>query len=155
MSAALGGSLVFLGLVAVTLVLLIVRLWRGESKVAETLEIGFAATPFRGDVKHGMVRGIVPLAAQIVFIIATVVSAVAGMSSWHGGTKLTPLMLIALANLIAMLVAFVLHFSVIYFNRPRWLVPPFMRHEPGVIEGRRQVARMEPPSTPRRTGKRK
>jgi hypothetical protein len=151
-SPALILALAFIAVCVVVGAMLSVRLWRGEEKVARMLETGFAATPFGPDVKRGMVRGIVPLIMSLMSIGAAVLFAVAGMKDWHGGTKLTPLIITACSFFALYVICFVLHFCIIYFNKPIWLVPPFMRRELGMFKGRRQAMDIEQqPSTRSRT----
>lgn len=139
MSIALGLSLAFLLLCVVTLGIVASRVWRGDTKAAQTLELGFSIVPCGSDVKRGMVRGVVPLVLSLVFTMVSVVSFVIATTTWSGGSKFTPWSFTAACSLGAMLVAYALHLCVIIFNKPRLLVPPPLRDDPGVIAGRRPV----------------
>ena len=139
MSIALGLSLAFLLLCVVTLGIVASRVWRGDTKAAQTLELGFFLVPCGSDVKRGMVRGIVPLALSLASTMIATVSAVIAMTTWSGGSKSTPRAFAAGCSLGTMLVAYALHLCVIFFNKPRLLVPPSLREDLGVIAGRRPV----------------
>ena len=139
MSIALGLSLAFLLLCVVTLGIVASRMWHGDTKVAQTLELGFYLVPCESDVKRGMVRGVVPLVLSLVFTMMSVVSLVIATTTWSGWNKFTPWSFTAGCSLGAMLVASALHLCVIFFNKPRLLVPPSLRDDPGVIAGRRPV----------------
>lgn len=139
MSVALGLSLAFILFYAVALGAVASKMWHGDVKAARSLELGLSILPVRSDVRRGAVRGIVPLLLSLVFAMITLVLMVIAMETWSGGSKFTPWTFTAWSALGAVLMFWVLHLCVIFFNRPRLLVPPSLKDDPGVFAGRRPV----------------
>ena len=109
------------------------KVWKGDEKAVGTIVTGFSTFPFASNTKRGMARGIVPLTAQLFFLMVAVISAVVGMSGGHRG-QLTPGLAVALVAFAGALVSFGLHLAVIWFNRPSFLVPPSMRADLGIFQ---------------------
>jgi hypothetical protein len=122
-----GASLIFaLLFLGVIYVLVAPKVWRGESGLDGN-------TPpqwwFLGDALwRGIARAYL---ATVPFLLA--MFAGAAVAEFAGDEDLG--MTIAAA---ALLVGAIVHFSIVLFNRPRALVPPHLRGEPGALEERRQ-----------------
>ena len=102
------------------------RLWHSPRNADYMLF--FIRRLFSEQVRHGAVRGLLPLAIGNALAAAGVLDV--GIS--HPTTGKPDAGEIAAAVLFGlMLVTFALHATIILFNRPRWLVPPHMRRERG------------------------
>ena len=130
-------AVMFLILAVTVMASIVARIWRGDARTERKLAQAFAGFPFGPDVQRGMVRGILVLAFQMALTLAAVVTAAIGMAAWHGGSKFTPLMMLAMLFLVGAMVSFAVQLSIIWLNRPRHLVPPHLRDEVGVRAGRR------------------
>jgi hypothetical protein len=105
------------------------RLW-GNPGYLDRMMLASRVLPFRQDVRRGAVRGAVPLSAALALAAAGVlVFAVFRPAPGRpGGGAVAVVACFAL-----MLIAFGFHFAIIWFNRPRWLVPPHMRADEGTL----------------------
>jgi len=102
-------------------------LWHRDRRLPKNLVTGVY---FSRAVHYGVERAMLPMAAFGVFLAAAVL-----ISPWSGAgnSHLTGarwwLGVIAASGIC---VSMGLTFAIIYFNRPRWIVPPFMRSEQGI-----------------------
>lgn len=139
MNVGIAFSLAFLIAVVAFLTVVASKIWKGDERATEKLLRSFAGMPFDITVRRGMVRAVVPLLAQLTATLGAVVFALIGMATWHGGSKFTPLMVVALSLLVLAVLTFLVQISIIWFNRPRWLVPPPLRGDVGTITARRRM----------------
>lgn len=139
MSAWLVVVLMGLPLMIAALALQTLRLWRGQAEVARRMEIGLGAAPLRPDVRRGVVRGAAAQMLALVFLLGAGITAHLAQSTWHGGSKITPLSMTAVGALVGLVVSVGLLLSVIWFNKPGLIVPPFMRDELGVRPARKAM----------------
>jgi len=101
-------------------------LWHRDRRLPKNLVSGVY---FSRAFHYGIERAMLPMAAFGVFLAAAVL-----ISPWSGAgnSRLTGahwwLGVIAAGGIG---VSMGLTFAIIYFNRPRWMVPPFMRSEQG------------------------
>jgi len=102
-------------------------LWHRDRRLPKNLVTGvFFSRAFH----YGIERAMLPMAACGVFMTAAVL-----ISAWTGAgnSQLTGarwwLGVIAVSGIT---VSVGLTLAIIYFNRPRWIVPPFMRSEQGI-----------------------
>lgn len=105
------------------------RLWRQPGYV-ERLMLGSRILPFSQDFRRGAARGAFPLSIGVGLAAAGVLTFTIFRPP-HG--RVTGGAIAAVACFGLMLAAFALHFSIIWFNRPLWLVPPHMRADHGTI----------------------
>jgi hypothetical protein len=110
-----------------------VRVWRGDEKAVRAAISPSPGFPTDGVTQRGVARGTVLLAAQAHLLLVVFVGGVLGMRGAHPGEP-TPGVLIAAAALAAFLVSFGLLLSIVWFNRPKFLVPPGMRDEIGIFQ---------------------
>jgi hypothetical protein len=131
-----------------------VRQWRGHGRpLSYWMRTGLTDA----QAKAGYDRGTLVLGATTAcFTVLLGGSAIFGVPG-----KSTPAAGIAVycVAIAGILVTVVLFGSIFYYNRPRSLVPPRLRGQPGALEGRRQErAARRPargPGEPQRTGRRK
>ena len=108
-------------------------LWRGESaeRIERQLRPGW---PWGGSALKGWIRSLpaAVLAGWSMFLLALI-----GVASSNGflieGSPLRPLGYLALPAIGMMIIGFVHMVTVILFNRPKYLVPPSLRKEPGLV----------------------
>jgi hypothetical protein len=101
------------------------RVWRGETELDGSDPP--AAWPLSEVVWRGVVRSAAawwPLWALFFFAGALASDAPSGSTRQTVGM---------LTGLVALLLAFAIHIPVLLFNRPRWIVPPRLRDEPGAL----------------------
>jgi hypothetical protein len=113
------------------------RHWRGESRLTGAdPPLWF---PFSEPVWRGVVRSYVVWAPAIALFVGG--SVVAGFST-EGSAAYNAGMAAASVGLFG---GSALHFAILFFNRPRFLVPPGLRDEPGALaawrSARQDVAR--------------
>jgi hypothetical protein len=132
-----------------------VRLWRGHGRsLSSWIRTGGL---FDAHALAGYDRGILVLG--VTFACFTVLLGGAAALGMPG--KSTPAAEIAVycVAIAGILVSITLFGGIYYFNRPKSLVPPGLRDQPGVTEGRRRdrAGRRAARATrqPQRTGKRK
>jgi len=103
-----------------------VVLWHRDRRLPKNLT---RAPYFSRAFHYGVERAMLPMAAFGVFLAAAVlISPWSGASSQLSGARWW-LGVIAAGGLT---VSVGVTFAIIYFNRPRWIVPPFMRSEQGI-----------------------
>jgi hypothetical protein len=103
-----------------------VVLWHRDRRLPKNL----TRAPYFSEAFHyGAERAMLPLAAFGVFLAAAVcISPWSGASSQLSGARWWLGVIAASGLTVSMGVTF----AIIYFNRPRWIVPPFMRSEQGI-----------------------
>jgi ACR3 family arsenite efflux pump ArsB len=108
------------------------RSWRERFSYAYRMRL----VPLPDDFKTGMERAFAVASAFFYLLCATGVAVLATPS----GASSTPLWAgVLLAVLIVLvLLSVALMFAIIWFNRPRFLVPPHMREQPGTVGSRRR-----------------
>ena len=124
-------ALVIGGVIAIAGWVNLPKYWRGQQ--AETLKHGFAVWAILGDgVRRGVVRALLPAMIGfnfgVLFYALNEWSQVATGSTGEVVDRLTDGF--AIAALVMMMVPF---FGVILFNRPKFMVPPYLRHERGAL----------------------
>lgn len=128
----------FLVLVDVTFVRAAWLSWRHPAR-APRMTFTRSSDP---SVRRGHERGVVPFAGG--FLLLTVMMFdVFIANSWTGTPKLVAA-LIAAVSMVGFMLGLLLHFTVVWFNRPRFLVPPNLRADVGVfvewVRHRRELA---------------
>jgi hypothetical protein len=102
-------------------------LWHRDGRLRKTLVRGVY---FSRAFHYGLERAMLPMAACGVFVAAAVLiapwsgsgnSRLTGAQRWLEGVALS-----------GMTVSMGVTLAIVYFNRPRWIVPPFMRSEKGI-----------------------
>ena len=99
-------------------------LWRSDRRLPKTL----IAQNLSRASRYGLERAMLPLAATYVFIGAVALTTPGTENAHVTGLR----SLFGAIGLWGTLLGMGLVFTIIYFNRPRSLVPPFMRSEIGV-----------------------
>jgi hypothetical protein len=105
------------------------RSWREGVSYAHRMRF----VPYPDDFKTGIERafGVVGVFHWILgLMIVTVMVTPASLTTWEAGVLAT--LLVALLTSVALMLA------IIWFNRPRFLVPPHMRAQPGTVSFRRR-----------------
>jgi hypothetical protein len=107
-----------------------VKLWRDPAYADQMTRSG-RVLPFSYATSRGVTRGSVPLWVGVGFIGAGTIaaSALPTGTSHHASTAL----IAALVCYAIGLAAIALNVSIVWFNRPRGLVPPPMRGEEGLV----------------------
>ncbi|WP_155054775.1 hypothetical protein [Streptomyces blattellae] len=121
-----------------------IQLWRDPEQVA-FFERGFTFLPFGPEVRRGEVRS---LAVTAVGVWAITVLVLVGVWDAEGEMRMASLIAFVCAFLLLM-TCVVVEVAVILFNRPKFVVPPHMRSDPGVIaerRSRRRATRKKPES---------
>ncbi|GAA4998184.1 hypothetical protein GCM10023205_84960 [Yinghuangia aomiensis] len=97
------------------------RVWNDPGYIRYA-QIAFNPFPFNAETKRGLVRALALTSAQSGFLgLAFVASALWGSDAlW-----------VSMGCVVATMLAVVLQVVVVWTNRPRWIVPPHMRNEPG------------------------
>lgn len=99
------------------------RLWR-DPRQAAGMALSRKVMPAGASTRRGMVRGAVPLSIGLLFIaIGLLVAAIAKPAPHHP----TPGAVTAVVLIGIGLVGLCCHFSIMWFDRPAWLIPPHMR----------------------------
>lgn len=116
-----------------------IGLWSGADEPGAM--VAFSLFARSEAVRRGMVRGTVVRLAQLIAIAIMLLTAmlaydVAGRDS----NLFAPLLICALLFLLLATAAFFLQLSIIWFNRPRFLVPPHMRDQVGTLVARRRAS---------------
>ena len=123
-------ALVIGGVIAIAGWVNLPKYWRGQQ--AETLKHGFAVWAILGDgVRRGVVRALLPAMIGFNFLFFFVVLAVWAETATGSVREVTDTLAAGFA--IAALVMMVPFFGVILFNRPKFMVPPYLRHERGAL----------------------
>ncbi len=134
----LGGTVTLLGLRALP------KIWRGDADVFRMLHTGFDhLAPFGARGVQALIRGFPAAISAMTVLVAGVA---VGTVGWNlqfplpsGPRRVAVTCLLSLSMAL-----FVAHFVVLLFNRPKFLVPPKLRHEDGLI-GRRRASDTEHP----------
>ncbi|MBA2806363.1 hypothetical protein E0500_002535 [Streptomyces sp. KM273126] len=108
----------------------VVQLWRNPAMV-DFFTSSFSFLPFGPDVRRGEIRS---LAVMVTGLWAVSALIVVGLRNGEFNDGLAVTVLVASLVVMACLVTEV---CVILFNRPRFVVPPHMRSELGVVAARR------------------
>ena len=97
--------------------------------------------PFRKDVTRGLVRGNAVNAAEMgAMSVLFGMGWVVGVDSPDFDADAHPLFTpVAIGLIFACIALFLVHMLVVWFNWPRWCVPPYLRNEPGVWRSRRSA----------------
>ncbi|WP_327354508.1 hypothetical protein [Streptomyces sp. NBC_01304] len=115
----------------------VVQLWRNADRV-EFFMLAFTCLPFGKEVRRGRVRA---LGATVVTLWGAALLFFLGLYD----VELTGAWpIVGLVAAVALLGGFACDLTVVLFNRPKWIVPPHMRSEAGVIAARRAVRAKEP-----------
>ena len=105
------------------------RLWRNPAR-ADRVMAAYVVLPISKAVRRGTVRGAWPRTVVLACVTVIVpIGSVATSAQLHSGL----LRLAAVALIVLLITAGVVQLSIILVNRPRWIVPPAMRAEPGVL----------------------
>jgi hypothetical protein len=130
MSAGSLALAVVVGLLTIYSAVSAVRLWSHPDR-ADRILAAYAGLPFGPRVRRGTVRGAWPRTA----ILASVTGiALIGTAPTHADlVARKPNAVIAVILIALLLIAGLLQLSIILVNRPRFIVPRYMRAEPGVL----------------------
>jgi hypothetical protein len=107
------------------------RQWRS---VGRPLSYWLRNSLFDAESRAGVDRGIVVFSSMCASLAAILAFGAAGGS--HLGSEIA-----SIGALAALLISLGLFLDIMYFNRPRFLVPPHLRGELGAIAGRRRRRR--------------
>lgn len=127
---------VFFLVCTVFLVAKAIIMWRGPGSEAE-LSTAMAVLSSQPDVRRGMVRAIAVLAVTTLFILMMAVSAMAAGAE-DGNFSHSKWEWVFGGSAAGVVICGLLQLAVILFNRPRFVVPPHLRGELGVMASRRQ-----------------
>ncbi|GAA4912616.1 hypothetical protein ACFPM3_23945 [Streptomyces coeruleoprunus] len=122
----------FLGTALVFMTWRAIRLWR-HPEVIDDFSTAFAFLPFGEDVRRGEVRS----------VLLTVITMWSAAVLFVGGLTLTEAEIstagayVAAGAVLVILLCLLCELSVILFNRPKFVVPPHMRADLGVLAARR------------------
>ena len=111
-----------------------VRLWRHPEYFFYVVASQAFVFPFKKDVRRGLVRGWVPFSAAFVALTCGMLALIATNSQQDPHS---PWGIVGIGFVALFLLGFVLQLSVVWFNRPRWCIPPYLRTERGVWVARR------------------
>jgi len=101
------------------------KVWRGESEFDGDDPPAF--WPFSKALWRGAGRALPVLGASVLVLIG------AGITSDLVGTDSKYYDTVMAIGLLGLLVMCLVAFPIMYFNRPRWLVPPIWRDDPGAV----------------------
>jgi hypothetical protein len=146
MSAADISKIAIAALCCVCCVALMPRVWRGW--FAEEVYRHDGSKVMRGDLvlpwwpfseasRRGVIRGLAAAIAAVWCILLAWVTAIIGENP--NGALSHVMHTGAIIFLAGFAVFFVLHFMVVFFNRPKLIVPPSQRDEVGLLEKRRAL----------------
>jgi len=111
------------------------KLWRSDERVLEGMERSLGAVwPYGRTVWRGVLRGLPAIVIGSWFLtmgglLALAVPAGNPPRSRASTALFTALLLAG----VGFCLCFALHIVVILFNRPKWIVPPLKRAEPGAL----------------------
>ncbi|MER6956682.1 hypothetical protein [Streptomyces sp. NPDC000618] len=110
---------------AVRYVRLAVRVWREPERAPDTAQ----SLSIRIGIGGGWVltRGVVVLAAHWVFLAIAMIAATVGEGASGAGRPAEPWLVIALSGAAGVLLCWLLIVPIAMFNRPRFLVVPYLR----------------------------
>jgi hypothetical protein len=130
MSAGSLALAVVVGMLTVYSAASAVRLWSNPDR-ADRIMAAYAVLPFGPRVRRGTVRGAWPRTAILAAVSGI---ALVGAAPTHADlVARKPNAVIVVILIALLLVAGLLQLSIILVNRPRFLMPPYMRTEPGVL----------------------
>ena len=109
------------------------KVWRGESEFDGEAPASF--WPFSEALWRGAGRALPVLGASVLVLIG------AGITSDLVGTDSKYYDTVMAIGLLGLLVMCLVAFPIMYFNRPRWLVPPIWRDDPGAVAEWRSARR--------------
>ncbi|MDX3455539.1 hypothetical protein PV396_26995 [Streptomyces sp. ME02-8801-2C] len=115
------------GVVGTTFLRFAGRSWREGHSYAYRMRL----VPYSDDFKKGIERAFGTVGAfhwVAALLMATVLLTPASLTTWEAG--------LLGALLVALLTGMALTLSIIWFNRPRFLVPPHMRTQRGTARAR-------------------
>lgn len=119
------------------------RSWRQQAAFGHRM----GAVPFTGGFKAGFERGM-PTFGVFHYLLGALIAVVGGLratgdlESAHRKPSETVAVLL-LVLLVGVVVSGWTGIAVIWFNRPRWVVPPHLRDQPGTVPTLRRRARSE------------
>jgi hypothetical protein len=87
--------------------------------------------PFGAASRRGAIRGMIPAIAAAWTLLAAGITV--RLPGFTNGNDQRVLRIVAITLLGCFAVALALHVCVILFNRPKFIVPPPMRDEPGLL----------------------
>ncbi|GGP57357.1 hypothetical protein ACFT1B_15890 [Streptomyces griseoincarnatus] len=122
----------FLGIALVFMTWKAIRLWR-HPEVIDDFSTAFAFLPFGKDVRRGEVRSVL---LTVITLWSAAVLFVSGLTLAEDEISTAGAYVIAGA-VVVILLCLLCEASVILFNRPKFVVPPHMRADLGVIATRR------------------
>lgn len=112
------------------------RMWRNRDYF-ERVVARSSFYPFKSDVRRGLERGWVPFSIGLTSFLVALPSGIIANAEVADGNRTSIWLLISIIFLVIFLVGEVLQITVVWFNRPRWCVPPYLRSEAGVWATRR------------------
>jgi hypothetical protein len=121
--------------------LLCIRAWR-DPGYADMITRGGRMLPFGYATSRGVTRGMIGLWAGVGFIGAATIAVAFGPS----GTTHTlgPALTTAVVLYGVGLFGIALNVAIVWFNRPRFLVPPHMRDEDGLVTAWWETRKLPP-----------
>ena len=122
----------FLGTALVFMTWKAIRLWR-HPEVTDDFSSAFAFLPFGDDVRRGEVRSVL---LTVVTLWSAALLFAGGLTLGEGEVSTAGAYVVAGA-VVVILLCLLCEVTVILFNRPKFVVPPHMRADPGVITARR------------------
>ncbi|WP_155054774.1 hypothetical protein [Streptomyces blattellae] len=108
----------------------VTQLWRNANLVAYFMDT-FAFLPFGHDVRRGEVRS---LGVRVIFLWGILAMFFLGL---YDVTMDGVLLALSGVLVIVVMLCLMLEVCVVLFNRPKFIVPPHMRSDLGVIAARR------------------
>jgi hypothetical protein len=111
---------------------LVRRVWR-EPEYAEMMARSGRVLPFGYATSRGVTRGALPLWVGVGLIGAGTVAAAALPGRTAHPAPVSVALVAAIACYAAGLAAIGLNLSLVWFSRPRWLMPPHMRGDEGLV----------------------
>ena len=112
------------------------KVWR-DPAYAEKMTRSERTLPFGYATRRGVIRGVLPLWTGIGFIgVGTLAAAGLPAGSAH---QSSPALVCAVACYGLGIAAIGLNIWIVWFNRPRRLVPPYMRGEEGLVPAWRRA----------------
>lgn len=134
--------LVFIVVCVIGLMPTVRRIWRGDERTTRRMRNAFVVFPVNSDVRQAMVRAVVALLLQLSLMLAAMIAMVIGMARWDGGSKVTLWTVSGIVAFAAAMAMVAVQAAIVWFNRPRFLVPPPLRGEAGVWADRKAAKRL-------------
>jgi hypothetical protein len=123
-------------LLAVALIRIGLRQWRNEGR---PLSYWFRSGPMDAESRAGYDRGGLVLGIMVAFFAIVLGEGAIIGAPRHG--QAVAWIVIGTAAVAGLVICVGLFTSIMYFNWPRFLVPPHLRDQPGAIAGRRHRRR--------------